>query len=227
MGNRRISPGLKERALELWNLGWDAEDICFIFHVSPRSLYQWHDIFDKFGSVTKPPSPLHGCDCPVGLAALTSVTEVYFQDSTIMFTELMWHLAINHDITISQSALGATLQRVGKVLQKTASERNEEAREDYCTLIKDPEHFSGTGMEFVTVDESSKDEREISRAYGRAPVGQRAVHSTPWVRDEHYTLTAVMSTQGYIATPIIVGAMDAHKFLVSIVEDVVRGPTEH
>ncbi|KAJ7927222.1 hypothetical protein B0H13DRAFT_2312828 [Mycena leptocephala] len=146
MGNHRISPDL-----ELWNLGWDAEDICFVFHVSPRILYRWRDIFDEFGSVTKPPSPLRGRDRLVGLAALTSVMEVYFQDSTIMLTELMWHLAINHDIAISQSALGATLQRVGltrKVLQKTASERDEEAREDYRTLIKDPEHFSGTGMEF-------------------------------------------------------------------------------
>jgi hypothetical protein len=94
MGNCRISPDLKERALELWNLGWDAEDICFIFHVSPRSLYRWRDIFDEFGSITKPPSPLRGRDRIIGLAALTSVTEVYFHDSTIMLTELMWHLAI-------------------------------------------------------------------------------------------------------------------------------------
>ncbi|KAJ7130539.1 hypothetical protein C8R44DRAFT_583487, partial [Mycena epipterygia] len=190
MGNRRISPDLKERALELWNLGWDAEDICFIFHVSPHSLHRWRDVFDEFGAVMKPPSPLRGRDCIVRLAVLTSMAEVYFHNSTIMLTELMWHLAITHDIAISQSALGATLQRVGlthKVLQKTASERDEEAREDYRTLIKDPEHFSGTGMEFVT----------------------------------HYTLTAAMSTQGYIATHIIVGAMDAHEFLDFIVEDVL------
>ncbi|KAJ7110692.1 hypothetical protein C8R44DRAFT_633865 [Mycena epipterygia] len=57
MGNRRISPDPKERALVFCEAGWQSEDICYAFHVSPRSLYRWRAIFEEFGAVTKPPSP--------------------------------------------------------------------------------------------------------------------------------------------------------------------------
>lgn len=224
MGNRRISSDLKDCALELWTVGWDIEDVCFAFRVSPRSLYRWRDIFEEFGQVTKPPSPLRGRDRIVSLAALTAIREVYFKDATVMLDELAWHLAIHHDIAISISALQATLVRAGltrKVLQKTASERDEVQREEYRGCIRDPAKFSGTGMEFVAVDESSKDERTLSRGYGRSPLGQRAESSEDFVRADRYTLTAAMSTEGYIATRIILGSMDAYEFFDFIVEDVV------
>jgi hypothetical protein len=33
MVNHRISSGIKEHALELWQVGWDVEEICYAFHV--------------------------------------------------------------------------------------------------------------------------------------------------------------------------------------------------
>ncbi|KAJ7195586.1 hypothetical protein C8J57DRAFT_1547220 [Mycena rebaudengoi] len=224
MGNRRISPDLKERALDLWSCGWDIEEICFAFHVSPRSLYRWRDIFDEFGTVTKPPSPLRGRDRILGFAALTAAKDVYSKDPATMLDELMWHLAIHHDVVISRSALQATLVRTGltcKVLQRIARERDEVGRTDYRTCIRNPNYFSGTGIEFVTVDESSKDERTLARHRGRAPVGQRAEYTADFIRGDRYTLTAAMSTQGYIATRIVLGSMDAFDFFDFIVEDVL------
>ncbi|KAJ6542171.1 hypothetical protein DFH09DRAFT_856086, partial [Mycena vulgaris] len=129
--------------------------------------------------------------------------------------EMMWFLAIYHDIAISQSALQATLARAGltrKMLQKIASERDE---------VQHPANFSGTGMEFVAVDESSKAERELARRYGLSPIGQPAIYSHQFVRDDRYTLTAAMSTHGYIDTRIVLGSMDASEFFDFIVEDVV------
>ncbi|KAK7005478.1 hypothetical protein R3P38DRAFT_2556727, partial [Favolaschia claudopus] len=69
--------------------------------VSPRSLYRWRSIFEEFGKVTKPPSPLRGREQIVGLAALNAAKEVYFHDSSVMLDELAWYLAIHHDIVIS------------------------------------------------------------------------------------------------------------------------------
>ncbi|KAK7029242.1 hypothetical protein R3P38DRAFT_2516873, partial [Favolaschia claudopus] len=82
------------------------EDICYACHVSPRSLYRWRSIFEEFGKVTKPPSPLRGREQIVGLAALNAAKEVYFHDSSnhspcVMLDELAWYLAIHHDIVIS------------------------------------------------------------------------------------------------------------------------------
>ena len=226
MVNRRISSDLKERALDLWNTGWDVEEICYAFHVSPRSLYRWRELFEELGSVTKPPSPLCRHDRIIGLAALTASKEVYANDPSVMLNELMWHLAIHHDTVISKSALQATLVRAGltrKVLQKIANERDEVRRADYRGCIRDPNNFSGTGMEFVAVDESSKDEQSLARGYGRSPLGQRAEYVADFIRADRYTLTAAMSTQGYIAPRIVLGSMDAFEFFDFIVEDVVSG----
>lgn len=201
MVNRRISSDLKERDLTLWEAGWSRSDICYAFNVSPRSLYCWRDIFEEFGTVTKPSSPLRGRDRIVSLAVLDAAKEIYFHDPSVMLDELQWHLAIYHDIVISISALQATLVRAGitrKMLQKVAKERNEAGRDDSRACIRDPDNFSGTGMEFVAVDESSKDERTLVRHYGRAPIGQPAVYSHQFVREDRYTLTAAMSTRGYI-----------------------------
>jgi hypothetical protein len=86
------------------------EEICYAFHVSPSSLHRWQAILNDFGTVTNPPSPLCGCDHIVGLAALTAAKHLYFHDPSIMLDELQWHLAIQHDIPISISALQATLE---------------------------------------------------------------------------------------------------------------------
>jgi hypothetical protein len=98
---------------------------------------------------------------------------------------------------------------------------NEAGRDDFRDCICDPDTFSGTGLEFVTVDESSKDERTLARHYGCSPIGQPATYSHQFIRDERYTLTAAMSMKEYIATRIVEGSMDAYQFFDFIVEDVV------
>ncbi|KAJ7612760.1 hypothetical protein FB45DRAFT_803322 [Roridomyces roridus] len=140
-----------------------------------------------------------------------------------MLDELQWHLAIHHDVVISISALQATLVRAGltrKVLQKVATERNEAGRTDYKACIQDPDNFSGTALEFVTIDESSKDERTLARHYGRSLVGEPAIYHHQFVRDARYTLTAAMTVRGYIATRIVEGSMDAFQFFDFVTEDV-------
>ncbi|KAK6971586.1 hypothetical protein R3P38DRAFT_3242190 [Favolaschia claudopus] len=166
MVNRRISSDLKERALAFWEAGWSRPDICYAFHVSRSSLYRWRSIFEEFGQVTKPPSPLRGRERIISLAALNAAKEVYFHDPSVMLDELAWYLAIHHDIVISISALQAALARAGltrKMLQTIAVERDEAQRIDFRACIRDPTTFTGTAMEFVTVDESSKDERTLAR----------------------------------------------------------------
>ncbi|KAF8495258.1 hypothetical protein F5888DRAFT_1582969, partial [Russula emetica] len=59
------------------------------------------------------------------------------------------------------------------------------------------------------VDESSKDECSLAQGFGRSPVGQWAQLPDPFVRGERYSLVAAMSTQGYIATWIMPGSINA------------------
>ncbi|KAJ7222443.1 hypothetical protein GGX14DRAFT_558538 [Mycena pura] len=204
MGNRRISGNIKDCALRLWEAGWAEEDICYVFRVSPSSLYRWHKIFEEFGTPCKPPSILKGRPCAIALA---------------------FYLAIHHDTPISISGLQATLEHAGltcKVLPKIAAKRDEARCDEHRNLICDPQLFSGTGLEFITIDESSKDDCTLSRLYGRSPSGTPATSSEVFVRADRYTLMAAMSRRGYIVTRIVKGSMDASQFFDFIVEDVVQ-----
>jgi transposase len=186
MGNRKISADLKDCALRLWQYGWSRSDICLALLVSQASLYRWAKIFDELGTVIPPVPPLQVRGRPriIGLAALSAVKELYKQHPDTYLDELQWFLAIHHwhDIVISIAALQDNLSRAGltrKMLHKIASERDEGMREQFLYSIRND--FSGTGDEFVTVDESSKNEHDVARRYGRAPVGHSADFVDPFI----------------------------------------------
>ena len=222
MPNRRISSDLKECALRLWDLGWDLEDICFAFGVSSRSCYRWWQILEVHGNVNRPCSPLRGCTRTITRALLTSIETLFIDDSDLYLDEICTWLAVEHDITISLSALCRTLNDTGlsrKVLQKIASERDEVHRLEFQEYLCDT--FIGDGSEFVVVDETSKNERTFARHYGRAPRGQRAQLKDVFVRGDRYSLCAAMTVDGYIAARVVEGSFDAEQFYNFIAEEVV------
>lgn len=77
------------------------------------------------------------------------------------------------------------------------------------------------GCEFITVDESSKDDRTFRCRYGRGIKGQDIPHPDVFVCGERYTLIAAISMGGYLATRVIPGSCDSFQFFDFIVEDVV------
>ncbi|KAJ3846172.1 hypothetical protein EV368DRAFT_53149, partial [Lentinula lateritia] len=160
---RKISPDLKSCALDLWEHGWDRSDICSALGISSASLYCWIQIFNEFDSVVKPPSPLRGCPRMITIAALTAMKEIYNHHPDSYLDGLVWFLALHHDVVISKSAVHDNLRKAGltrKLMRKIAQERDEVLRAEYCLVIRN--EFSGTGCEFVTVDESSRDERTLT-----------------------------------------------------------------
>ena len=213
---------MKDCALRLWQLGRSREDICSTLCVSQASLYRWAALFEEFGSATAPPPPIRGRPRIIGMIAMNTIREIYARNSTVYLDELQWHLAIFHDIAISISALQETLERAGltrKVLRKIAIERDEVRRAEFLHNIR--HGFSGSGDEFVVVDESSKNEHTLTRRYGRAPIGQDAILTAPFVRGDRYSLVAAMSKTGYLAYRVVPGSLDSYEFFDFIVEEVV------
>jgi transposase len=183
MVNRRISGDIKECALRLWELGWDRSAVISTLLVSNSSIYRWRDLLDKFGSVTPQPSPIIGRPRIIGLAALTAIKEIYTRNPATYLTELQWWLAIHHDLVISVSSLQENLEKAGltyKLLHKIAVERDTARRKGFFHSIQND--FSGTGREFVTVDESSKNEHDVARRRGRAPIGLPADFEDCFIR---------------------------------------------
>lgn len=222
MGYRKISTDLKECCLRLWRAGWSRSDICSAFCVSPASLYRWQAILEEIGSVERPVGPLRGRPRLIGLLAMTAIQDIYSRHPDLYLDELQWFLAIHHDIAISISALQENLEKVGltrKILHTIASERDEARRQAFMDSIR--QDFSGSGDEFVTVDESSKNDHAYRRRYGRAPCGQDADITAPFIRGQRYSMIAAMSKKGYLAAHIIPGSVDSFAFFDFIVDDVV------
>jgi transposase len=110
------------------------EDICDALGVSKASCYRWRRIFDKLGTVNKPPSPLKGPTRIITRALLTAIENLFIEDSDIFLDEICTWLAFEHRITISTSALSRNLTQAGltrKILRKLACERDEVRVSDY------------------------------------------------------------------------------------------------
>ncbi|KAF8972450.1 hypothetical protein BDZ97DRAFT_1612960, partial [Flammula alnicola] len=194
MVNRRISPDLKECALTLWEKGWEMMDIVDVLSVSRASIYRWQAIFEEFGSVNRPPSPLRGRCRILTRAILTAIHELHHDDPDLYLDELALWLAIHHDTIISISALQRNLEETGlsrKVMQKIAQERDEELREEWRELLRS-EAFSGDGSEFDV-----------------------------FVRGDRYSLLPAMTTEGYIAARVVPGSFDSMEFYDFVAEEVL------
>jgi transposase len=223
MGNRRISPDLKECALRLWELGWEEADIVQTLAVSRASIYRWRKIFEEFGTTTNPHARLAGRPSTITRAVLTAVHDVYKGEADLYLKELQFWLAIHHDIAISIPALQKTLAANGltrKLLQKIARERDAEKCRIWAESINDD--FDNRADYFVTVDETSKNEHTLARSHGRALVGERAVVEADFVRGPRYSVGAAMTPNGYIAVKVVPGSFDALMFFDFITESVVR-----
>ncbi|PBK80910.1 hypothetical protein ARMGADRAFT_863249, partial [Armillaria gallica] len=190
-----IPTQIKDIALELWTLGWDPSDICHIFHVSPRSLYHWRNLFEMFGTPKNQPAPLRGRPHIVSLAVLDAIHVLLKSHPDTYLDELQWFLAIHHDLPISLSTLQHNLTRAGltrKLLHTITVERDEQRRA-----------------------------ATFGCRYGRSPIGQEADMQDVFVRGERYSLIAAMSIDGYIATRVQPGSFDSFGFFDFIVEDVL------
>jgi len=148
----------------------------FALAVSRSSIYRWRAIFNQHGSVNRPPSALIGCARLITHAFLTAVQALYETEADLYLDELVSWLGVHHNIEISVSALCENLKTAGltrKILYKIAAERDEELRRQWQDMQLRPA-FTGTGEEFVCLDETSNNELSYAQRYSRAPSGQRA-----------------------------------------------------
>ena len=104
------------------------------------------------------------------------------------------------------------------MLHKAASERDEGKWATFwdwaCDFV--------TAEMVVMADESSKDNRNIFQRWGQLVKGTPARVHAQFTRGEWYSILAAISVNGYVATRIVVGAVDSHEFFNFIVSEVVH-----
>jgi hypothetical protein len=112
---------------------------------------------------------------------------------------------------ISVPAMCSTLLRHGisrKLLEREARERNELFRQAFRIRVGLYDYRN-----MIFIDEMGKNDRDIERRYGRAPLNERARSPTSFVRGIKYTVIAAMNFQGIVGYYIIRGAANRSSFL--------------
>jgi hypothetical protein len=101
-------------------------------------------------------------------------------------------------------------------LHKTAAERNELLRGAFIASIGQYRID-----QLVFMDESSKDERTMTRLYGYSKVNSRASKKVIFIRGKRYTLLPALTEQGIIAADIMEGSCTKERFKEFVVSQVV------
>ena len=73
----------------------------------------------------------------------------------------------------------------------------------------------------IFLDESSKDERTLSRSYGYSFVNQPAIKKVVFIRGTRYTVLPALTMDGFIACDIMKGSCSKEKFRTFILSQVV------
>ncbi|KAF8576351.1 hypothetical protein K439DRAFT_1249820, partial [Ramaria rubella] len=110
---RKISPDLKNCAMDLYNRGWEEPEICDILKVSHSSFFRWKANMAQHGNVVRPPSHLQGRSRIIGHAVMSGIHLLLKDEPDIYLDELVQWLAVEEDIVISRAALHHNLQEAG------------------------------------------------------------------------------------------------------------------
>jgi hypothetical protein len=137
-------------------------------------------------------------------AVLTAVKEVCKGEQDLYLDELVFWLAIDHDIVISKSALHMNLKEAGltrKLLHKIAIEQDAQLLQDYLDIINGELERNSDLLVFA--DETIKNKHTLAHQYGLVAVGERA------------------RKRGYIATKVVPGSFDSFDIFDFVAEQVV------
>ena len=72
---RKISPDMKQRALQLIDKGWEMDDVAEVLRIASKSIRRWANNYDIHGCVD-PPSVLQGCWCILNAEAISGLLQL-------------------------------------------------------------------------------------------------------------------------------------------------------
>ncbi|GET01199.1 homeodomain-like protein [Rhizophagus clarus] len=108
-------------------------------------------------------------------------------------------------------------KRTLKVLKTATKKRSEILRANYILTIGT--HYNPEQLIFL--DESSKDERTLSRHYGYSPKNTHAIQKVVFLRGTKYTILPALSLDGILAVDIMVGSYNKERFCAFILSQVL------
>ena len=219
MVNRKISPDMKQRALQLIDEGWELKELAEVLGVSSKSIERWDHKY-KTHECVNPSSGLRGRPRILNTQAIDDLRELIRETPSLYLDEIRDWLALYHDVPISTTALHYNLREHGltyKLLRKAAAERDDIARSEWLLEITS----LYTADQLVVLDETSKDNRTICRKYGRAPSGEDPFAEVSLDQGVRYSILPALTIDGYLAVRVVEGSINGAEFYDFVVNDVV------
>lgn len=215
-----ISKDIKEQAL--WLLGEDFidEDIAALLGVSTRSIRQWEDNFEQYGSVIPPQILPRGRPSVMSTAVREDLIALSAESPELFLDEIQDWIAITHGTAISRSQLCQIIKDCAisyKRLRRAAAEHDE----DLVTEWRQVYQKSYTAAQILWIDETSKDDRTVYRHFGHSIIGTHAIIPANFIRGVQYSLVAALGLGGYAASRVVHGSVTGDEFFDFIVVDVV------
>ncbi|KAJ6534400.1 hypothetical protein B0H19DRAFT_1324112 [Mycena capillaripes] len=197
-------------------------DILEICGFSESTFWRMRKLWRETGWVEKPRSCIRGRRRILHRDDLDYIINLVNLRPDWFLDEILTLLKHNRFISVHFTTIFRELERLGmsrKKLKKITAECNENVRNDYVRRISEyPAEYLGF------LDETSKNDRTLSRGYGRAKKGCRTRKKEKFVRGTRLTATGLLTVDGMMANTVVEGSMKRADYLEFIEHEVMRQP---
>ena len=212
MPNRRIERGVKLAGIKLYEHGvLSLSTILDVLGYSRRTFFRTLKLWRETGDVVAAPSLIRGRLRLLNYDDVSYLLLLIEQNPDYFLDELLDLLETNRFISVHYKTIHRALKRAGvsrKKLRRIAIERNELRRADYVHRMS---HYPPEYLGFL--DETSKDERTLTRGYGRSKRNQRAAKKAVFKRGRRTSTEALLCLDGIVACKAVEGSMTKQLFL--------------
>jgi transposase len=224
MGYRHISRDVKLAAIQLYIRDLlSLDDIRQCCGFSLRTFYRIWRLWQDTGDVVRHSTTLRGRRRILIREDIDYLLSLVRDNPDYFLDELLHLLNTNRFISVHYTTIHNELERANvsrKRLKRIALERNEGRR---AAFVAQMAQYAPVQLGFL--DETSKDERTLSRGFGRAKKGRRAVKKQVFVRGMRVSTEALLSLDGIVAGTAVQGSMTKEMFYDYLALNVVRNGT--
>ena len=223
MPRKGTSEDLKACIPFLYHEGYPVKDICHLLSIKKTLVYDVLSRYQQFGTISNPYRYLCTVGCPHALnqADYAFLSAIIDHRRSIYLDELLEELQLKRHVRTTFSTLSRTLQQLGvtrKAVSARAYEWNDLSRALYMNRIA--KEVPDANM-LMFLDEAAKDERTVSRRYGRSKRGIRCVTRRRFIHGTRYSIIPVLTLDGIIAYDIVEGPVDTERFIKFLKDQVV------
>ena len=181
-------------------------EISQLAQCSEQTVYEVLQLHRDYSQITNPFACSRGCPCILDNGDVKYIYALLWANPMLYLDELQEQLLFAWDRDVSLATLSCTIRQLAmthKQISKMAIERNELLWATWQAKYRDiPAEY------FVSLDESSIDDKTNQRNQGWADLGHACVRRVTFIRGQHYSVLPALTSDGFIALDIFEGLVN-------------------